>query len=288
MGRAKASWYEREEIEKVTIDWVKTNCRITERERELLRLVYDRKLVRRDHLEVISESYRHLGSNRTRLMNRSIKKLYQSLIFDKTHEAQIYGRGNTPSIIALDRGGSLLLNVQHKRRIPYNKYIVNDKTFYRKKLPANYRHINGINQLEVDTILLCEETGNQILGWHHESPQELHFGGERIILIPDIGLHLKLKEKPFYAFVEYDTGSENRGYKDRFPIIHDKIIKYRKFKASKLWIETYPYFPMLLFVTEDERRIDFFNNECEANKLQGFGIYYKNYSKWLRHLFNMF
>jgi hypothetical protein len=287
MARARGSWYERKEIEKVTLDWVKTNCKLTSREIELLQLVYDRKLVRRDHLEIISESYRNLGDSRTRLLNRAIKKLYQNMCLDKVHEVQEIGRGNTPCIVGLDKGGSMLLSVPHKKRISHRKSIVNGNTYITRMLPANFRHINGVNQLEVDTILFCEETENELIGWHHEKPQELHYGQEKVVVIPDVRMELKMREKPFYAFIEYDTGSENRGYKDRFPTIHEKIIKYRKFKASKLWVEEYPYFPMLLLVTEDDKRIPFFNQKCKENKLQGFGVYSESYVKFLKHLANM-
>lgn len=290
MGRIGGKWFERKEIEKVTLDWVKTNCKLTQREIELLRLVYDRKLVRRDHLEIISKSYRDSGDNRTRIINRAIKKLYQNMCLDKVHEAQDIGRGNTPCIVGLDKGGSILLNVPHKKRISHHKSIVNGNIYITRSLPANYRHINGVNQLEVETILFCEETNSELKGWYHEKPQELYYGQERIVVIPDIRMELKFNTEPsksFYAFIEFDTGSENRGYKNRFPIIHDKIIKYRKYKFSKLWMEEYPYFPMILFVTEDDKRIDFFNRKCKENKLQGFGIYYENYTKFLRHLFDI-
>lgn len=287
MGRVRGNWYERQEVEKVTLDWVKTNCKLTNRESELLQLVYNRKLVRRDHLEIISPSYRVLGDNRTRLLNRAIKKLYQKMCLDKIHEAQEIGRGNTPCIVGLDKGGSLILNVPHKRRISHKKSFVNGRLYITRTLPANFRHINGVNQLEVDTILFCEGTENELIGWHHEKPQELYYGQEKVVVIPDVRMALKMRQKPFYAFIEYDTGSENRGYKDRFPTIYEKILKYRKYKASNLWTEEYPYFPMLLLVTEDDKRISYFNQKCKENNLQGFGIYSDNYISFLKHLSNM-
>lgn len=286
MGRIGGKWFERKEIEKVTLDWVKTNCKLTQREIELLRLVYDRKLVRRDHLEIISKSYRDSGNNRTRILNRAIKKLYQNMCLDKVHEAQDIGRGNTPCIVGLDKGGSILLNVPHKKRISHHKSIVNGNIYITRSLPANYRHINGVNQLEVETILFCEETNSELKGWYHEKPQELYYGQERIVVIPDIRMELKMREKPFYAFIEFDTGAENRRYKEP-PIIRDKIIKYRKYKVSKLWQKEYPNFPILLFVTEDEKRIDFFNRKCKENNVVGLGVYVDNYTKVLEKIATM-
>lgn len=289
MAKLRRGWYEREEVQKVNLDWVKTNCKLTSREKELLQLVYDRKLVRRDHLEIISKAYRYSGENRTRLLNRAIKKLYMKMCLDKVHEVQEIGRGNNPCIVGLDKGGSILLNVPHRKRITHAKSLVNGKSYITRSLPANYRHINGINQLEVDTILFCEGTENEIISWVHEKPQELHFGQEKVVVIPDIRMELKINTEPsksFYAFIEFDTGSESRGYKEP-PIIRDKIIKYRKYKVSKLWNEEYPYFPYLIFVTEDEKRIAFFNKKCKENGLRGVAVYYKNYANFLNKLATM-
>lgn len=284
MGGSREGWYEREEIQKITLDWVKTNCILTERERELLQLVYDRKLVRRDHLEVISESYRKLGISRTKLLNRAVKKMYKKMIFDKVHEEQEIGKGNKPSIIALDKAGSMILNVPHKKRILHKRSTMKGHYTIKRSLPANYRHINGVNQIEVESILFCEKFDYHILFWKHEIPLIFHYGGEKIHLIPDVFTEMKVKNKSILLFIEYDTGSENFRYKSNFPIIYDKIIKYKKYKASKLWANEYPFFPLILLVTEDDKRIQYFNQKCKEVGLKGFGIYYDNYTKFLKHL----
>lgn len=240
-------------------------------------------MVRRDMLEIISPSYRNLGSSRTRLMNRSVNKLFTNMCLDKVHEKQEFTSGNTPAILSLDRAGSLILGIPHKQRIKHIKSIVNGQTRITRRLPANYRHIHGVNQLEVDTILFCEETGNEIVRWVHEKPQELHYGNEKVVVIPDVGLELKVRQKPFYAFIEYDTSSENSGYKEP-PIIRDKVIKYKKYKLSRLWESEYPRFPFLIFVGEDEKRIEFWNRKCKENGLLGIGVYYENYRTFLERL----
>jgi len=291
LGRTRKGWYERpwEETEKITLDFVKTNCKITKREKELLKIINERKMVRRDMLEIISPSYRYLGENRTRLINRSVKKLFHNMCIDKINERQEFNSGNTPAILSLDRAGSIILGVKHKRRIKHVKSIVNGQTEITRRLPSNYRHINGVNQLEVDTILFCEDTGSELVEWVHEKPQELHYGVERLIVIPDIGMTLKLNTehpKTFYAFIEFDTGSE--GIREKEPkIIRDKIIKYKKYKLSRLWENDYPKFPMILLVTEDEKRTDFFNKKCRENGLLGLGIYYENYKEFLKRLADM-
>jgi Replication-relaxation len=283
MAGFKKGWYSRQEVERVTLDWIKVNCRITDREMELLKIIKDRKLVRRDMLEIISPSYRCLGNNRTEILNRAIRKLFRKMCIDKVHEERELGRGgNYPCTIALDKGGSLLLGVPHKRRILHHK----EGNYIRRSLPANYRHINGVNQLEVDTILFCEKTDSNISVWVHEKPQELYYGQDKVVVIPDVVMGLKFntgQSEPFYAFIEYDTGSESLRYKEP-PIIRDKVIKYKKYKLSKLWENDYPYFPVLLLVTEDQNRIDFFNKKCEENNIKGVGIYSENYTAFLERL----
>lgn len=288
MGKSGGKWYERQETKKITLDWVKTNCKFTEREKELLQLVYDRKLVRRDHLEIISPSYRSIQDKDVRrvLICRAIKKMYQRMCLDKVHEPQEIGKGNTPSIVSIDKGGSILLGVSHKQRISHTSSLVNGVEYITRSLPANYRHINGVNQLEVETILLCEETGVDILRWDHEVSKKFYHGEEMIHVIPDVFMEINLKKKPLLAYIEYDTGAESIRYKEP-PIIRDKVIKYRKYKISKLWVEDkLPYFPIILLVTEDIKRIKFFKDKCKENGLEGYGVYSENYNKLLRYLFS--
>jgi hypothetical protein len=247
-------------------------------------LVYDRKLVRRDHLEIISPSYRRLGENRSILLNRAIKKLFHQMVLDKVHEVQEIGKGNTPSIVAIDKGGSIILGVPHKKRITHKASTVKGITYITRNLPSNYRHINGVNQAEVDTILFCEHTNNDLLQWKLEVATTFHYNGEEKLFIPDAFMELRFGDKQFLAFLEYDTGSENLRKKNDFPIIYEKLQNYRRYKRSKLWIDKYAYFPVLLFVTEDENRIDYFNKKRREFGLEGVGIYYENYTDVLGHL----
>lgn len=283
MNIKRKGWYERPYIQKINLDWIKTNCRVTDREMEILKIIKDRKLVRRDHLEVISPSYRITGENRTKILNKSIGKLFRKHCIDKIHEERELGKGgNNPCVVALDRGGSLLLGIAHKRRIIHH----NSGEYLKRSLPSNYRHINGVNQLEVDTILFCEDANSEILAWHHEKPQELYYGQEKVIVIPDVGMTLKLNTEPprhLYAFIEFDTSSENRGYKEP-PILRDKIIKYKKYKLSKLWEKEYPRFPLLVFVCEDEDRIKFWSKKCKENGLASVGVYHTRFREFLERI----
>lgn len=287
MGRVREGWYEREEIQKVTLDWIKLNCKLTDREKELLQIVYDRKLVRRDHLEIISPSFRKLGNNRTILLNRSIKKMYKKMIFDKVHEQQELGKGSNPAILALDKAGSLMLGKPHKRRIIHKRTTMKGQYYIVRSLPSNYRHINGVNQIEVDTILLSEEMKFEIAQWKHEVSSKFHYGNEEILFIPDVFCELNLNGKTLLLFIEYDTGSENHRYKTNFPIIHEKIIKYKKYRASNLWKDQYQLFPLVLFITEDEKRIEYWNSISKEAGVKSIGVFVDKYVDVLRRLVEM-
>lgn len=299
MGKYKKSWYEREEGQKITLDILKSSTHLTSREFELLNIISERKLVRRKHLEMISESYRNYNGedrSRTNSLNRSITKMYRNTILDKTNEPQVFGKGNTSSIVSLDRGGSILLGIPHKPRIIQRKQELNNQTIVTRNLPANFRHIDGVNKLEVETIQFCEEHGYEIIAWTHEqnNKKTIFYGQDKITLIPDVFLILKIGKNLLFAFLEYDTGSESLRYKEP-PIIREKIEKYRVYKMSKLWLEEdwieymdKPQFPMVLFVTEDYKRIEFFNNKSKELGVKGLGIYYENYQDVIKKIATLF
>lgn len=283
MERNREGWYEREEVKKITADWVKLHCKLTDRERELLQLVYDRKLVRRDHLEIISPSYRKLGVSKTRLLNRAIKKMYKSMILDKVHEKQEVGKGNNPAIVSVDKAASMILGVPHRRRIIQKVSSHRGNEYVVRSLPSNAHHINGVNRIEVETILFCEENGYEMLDWQLEKPKIFNYNDERIVLIPDVLMVLGIEKKRLGVFVEYDTGSE--GIREREPkVIKDKILKYKRYRTSNLW-ESEKWqkhfeanvFPLILFVTEDDKRIEFWNRKCKEYGVKSVAMYVDKY-----------
>lgn len=289
MERTREGWYEREEIKKVTLDWVDGNCKLTQREKELLPLIYDRKLVRRDHLEIISPSYRKL-KNRTSLLNRAIKKLYKQMVLDKVHEKQEIGKGSNPAIVSIDKAGALILEKPFRKRIIHNKSKLKGEEYIVRRLPINYRHVNGVNSLEVQTILLCEEYGYELVMWELEQMRAFNYNNDRILLIPDVLMLLKINESYLVCFIEYDTGSE--GLREKEPkVIEDKIIKYKRYKSSMLWEneEWQRYFsdrvfPVVLFATLDNKRINFVNERSKELGVQILALHSDNYRIVLERL----
>lgn len=275
-------WYCRSEISgRITREWVLANCKITQREFELLKIIHKRKLVRRDMLEIISPSYRNLGPNRTRILNRSLTKLFKMSCIDKVHEKQTHMDGNTPAIVAIDKCGAMLLGVKHRPRIKRVTKTINGQEFIFRELPVNFKHINGINQLEVDTILFCEQSGSSLLNWVLEQEIKFHYGSEIVQIIPDVIAKIRMKNKDFALFIEFDMGTESARYTAP-PKIKEKIMKYKKYRASGLYKSQ---FPVLVFVANDKKRIDFFNSECEKIGLPGVGMFNEKYKTFLERVY---
>lgn len=288
----RKGWYEREEISKITHDWVRLNCKnITRREKELLQIVNERKLVRRDHLEIIHDGYRNVGDNRTSILNRSVKKLFEKLCIDKVHEEAEFMSGNLPAVLALDKAGAIVLGLdkRFRRRIKHtHKFIGNEKYVFRE-LPNNYPHIHGVNDLEVRTKLFCEEFGLQIVKWDlEEKNAKIIMFNERFSIIPDVFMMLRINNKPFSSFIEYDTGMEDHRYKDEFPTIRDKLEKYQKYKLSGSWKSEkwakFSGFPLLLFVTEDNSRVSYVNDKGGKLGLRVVALHTGQYEETLKSI----
>jgi hypothetical protein len=209
------------------------------------------------------------------------------MILDKVHEVQEIGMGNTPCIVAIDKGGSILLGVPHKYRITHKLSKVKETSYITRILPLNYRHVNGVNQCEVDTILFCEDTNNELLKWEVEVSATFFYNNEKISLITDAFVELKFGARNCLIFLEYDTGSENARRTTDFPIIYNKLVNYRRYFRSSVWQDKYKVFPLLLLVTEDGNRIEYFNKKCKELGLRGYGVYYEKYTNALGILSEM-
>jgi hypothetical protein len=291
---ARKGWYEREEVPTINHDWVSMHCKnITNREMKLLRIINDRRLVRRDHLEIIHEDFRNAGDRRTSILNRSIKKLFEKMCIDKVHEEAEYRNGNKPAVLSLDRAGAILLGLdkRFKRRIQHNDVrIIDTKKFIFRELPNNFPHVHGINELEVKTILLGDELGFDIVRWDlEEKNTKMYMYNQRYILKPDIFTILRVNKKPFMAFIEYDTGKEDNRNKDKFPVIREKLEKYHYYKLCgswkrESWAEILPFFPILLFVTEDKKRIPYINDKGQKMGLKVKAIHSSEYQETLKDL----
>lgn len=286
----KKKWYERQEILKINQDWVSMHCKnITKREMKILEILSERKLIRRDHLEIINDDYRKLGNNRTLILNRSLKKLFEKSCVDKVHEEPEFQKGNLPAVFALDRAGAILLkqDKKFKRRIKQIYKFGNGEKYPFRELPNNYPHIHGVNELEVQTILLGEEMGFEKWKWElEEKNAKIFMYNKRYVLIPDVFMILKIGKVPFIAYIEYDTGTEDLRYKDKYPTIREKLEKYMFYKLTKSWKEEgwakHSEFPILFFIVEDKKRIKYINQKGKALGLNVKAMHSSDYKKNLK------
>lgn len=302
MGRLRKGWYERQEVSRINLDWVKMNCKnITTREMKLLEIVEKRKLIRRDHLELLHPDYRK-NKYSTNVLNRSLSKLFESHCIDKIHEQQELMKGNTPAIISLDRAGAILLNEQRiinndevkpfKLRIKHYEKKIHGEIMTFRTLPTNFPHIHAVNELEIETRKLCGLYGCNRLFWYleEENLKKFKFNGEWVILKPDVFVIIIHNDKPILFFIEYDTGSEDFRYKTNFPTLKKKLEKYYHYKLTGIWtkekwakiIDT--DFPLLLFVTEDKKRIKYLRDKGVEFRLDIEVLLKNDYNKLLSYI----
>lgn len=260
---------------------------------ELLHIIQRRKLVRRDHLEIISPEYRYL-KDRTRTLNKSLSKLFQRMCIDKYHEEMEYMAGDSPAIIALDRAGTILLSrylnkdLRHSKKIDHIKKIYGNKTYYIRKLAVPFAHIHGVNQLEFETINLCEEIGANLLVWNLEYENYRKYGADQEAGIkPDVFMIIRVDNKPFVAYIEYDNGTEDKHQTKSIPYLTDKLKKYRMYMLSKEWgrenwFDLYPHFPPIIFVVQTKQRVGVLEEKAKELKLNLIAITKDNYQHMLR------
>lgn len=297
MGNSRRrGWWQREEVKRVNDDWVKMNCKnITNREKELLKIVNDRILVSREHLEVIHPAYRNIDG-RTNVLNRSIRKLFDKMCLDKAHMEAEFGKGNTPAIVCIDRAGALLLGTKFRRRLKHKKKVYHGEEYIFRELPSNYLHIHGINELEVSTIILCDNHDFKLIRWQLEAqntkklPENSQNDAKttQISLIPDVFCIIRVKNSVFMSFIEYDTGSENKGYNGNYPILGEKLERYNLYKMSGIWKHemwsksTGLGFPPILFVVHDQKRADYIIRKGKSLGLVVDAFLFSEYSDKLK------
>jgi hypothetical protein len=252
---------------------------------KILKEVNYRKLVSREHLEYIIEEYRNLKSS-TRVLNKSLSKLYLKHCLDKCHEEMEYGTGNAPAIYSLDRAGAILLDVPFKPRFVKRENVKNHNLF--TVLPSNWKHIQKVNELEIITLKKCFEVGAELIRWDLEEVNRVVIPTNKgnVTLISDVITLINNKNKPMLYFVEFDTGNEDFRYATQFPTLKEKIEKYHTYKISGLWKDKWFArigFPTIVFVTLDRKRIKYLQSLFSKLQLSAYVLEFEQYEKWLSH-----
>lgn len=237
--------YERPEVKQITKLWVKEYCKhVTERDMGLLQLLPERKLLRRNQIEIL---YPKFAS--TDRLNKRLRKLYELHVIDRIFPRVGPGEGSSQQYICLDRAGIILLGIER-----YNKPITTD-VLGNKALPLGWEHRVLINDYECHLVQLMHELGGSILAYESERP---HSFGDTI-LIPDIFCLFKISKRGFMFFIEVDLGTED------IPRLKHKLDLYTQYYLSKSWLQHdwahifhIPTFPRVLLFTEEgyQRRLN--------------------------------
>jgi hypothetical protein len=227
---------ERPEVKLISKQWVRENCRnVTDRDLGLIKAVYQRRLVRRDQIEIL---YPEFPS--TDFLNKRLTKLYKQHIIDRTYPPVGLGEGSSKQHICLDRAGAILLGIEK-----YNKPINPDKT-----LPLGWEHRIALNEYECIIRQTVKLLGAEIKLYQVEQPHAYL----DTKLIPDINCLITCNGKGYLFFIEVDLGTED------IPYVKRKLDSYVDYYMSREWLKEpwarvfkIPTFPRVLFLTENKR-----------------------------------
>jgi hypothetical protein len=237
--------YYRPEVKRITREWVRDNCKhVTERDLGLLRLIYNKRILRRDQIERL---YPEFAS--TDRLNKRLKVLYQKYLIDKVYPDVGLGQGSSKQHVCLDKAGLILLEAEG-----YNSPIYFNSVGQRS-LRQGWEHKVTLNEYECMIREVTNEIGAEVKMYEVEKSHPYL----DTKLIPDIFCLIKYKGKGYTFFIEVDLATET------VPQLKDKIDSYRDYFLSKSWTKQpfaslfkNPMFPRILLFTEENhtRRVN--------------------------------
>lgn len=246
---------DREPIKYITKSWVQENVKnITKRDLELLKIIYENKIVTRDQLITLHPSFSNKRQS-VNIINRRLKVLYDNYCIDRVQPTVGIGEGSSQYHITLDRAGAILLGIENFRSI----VIYDPSSYPSKRLPMYYKHTIGIVDMKCTITELLREIEGEIVYWGLEEENKIHFKFKKeFTLKPDVIAILRKNQNGFIFFYEHDQGTEFRN------IIKAKIEAYAAYRLSNIWINQrwakimkVPTFPTLVILTAgDEKRIE--------------------------------
>lgn len=221
------SKWEREVISRITRAWVDMHCRwVTERDFGILRLVDQFSMLTTKQLAILHPEFCCLRDPINGL-NRRLRKMWQHHILDRAWFEMGYGEGTSPAVYAVGSAGAKILEV---------KYTTPFKLDTRGTLvlPTQASHKLGVNDMA------CELTKLDLLsGWQSEF-KILSKTADAFVDFP--------------LFLEYDTGTEDRGCKNKFPTVMTQLEKKYRSAFIAGWNHK-GIFPAVIFVTKDKDRV---------------------------------
>lgn len=258
---------DREPIKYITKAWVEENTkRVTKRDKELLKIIEENKIVTRDQLITLHPSFIDIKQP-INVINRRLAVLYHSYCIDRVRPLVGIGEGSSQFHITLDRAGAILLGIENFRPL----MIYESNSYPPKRLPQYYKHTIGIVDLRCALIELLRERGGRILHWSLEDENKIEFSyKEKYILKPDVLTLVITKEKKgSILFYEHDQGTEHK------KVIKDKIEGYTAYRLSNTWLGSswaqimkVPTFPPVIFLTTGEKkRINWMKNLARKSSI---------------------
>lgn len=240
MGKIRRGRQEREEVGNITQEWVDMHCaRITERDKEILKLLGQFSIMSSRHLCVLTppaggENAFYTISRGQQRCNDRIRVLYDLHCVNKQSPLLPPGQGTSVQYVWLDRAGAKLLGIEKFRR--------------KKSLPLDYLHTAGI----LDTLCCFKEMERaSILEIMY---QEIEQKQKTWPLIPDLLFIIRANQKGYIVLIEVDRCEKKE--KDEA----EKIREYRSWQLSNQWLQEewasimpVPRFPRVLYAFDESK-----------------------------------
>lgn len=260
MSTRRVRRWERQEIHQVTRQWVQENCQnVTARDLHLGKMLLKRRIMRRDQIQFLHPGFRDLANPEVQV-NRRLRVLYDCHFIDRAFPAIAPGTGSSQAVVALDRAGAIMLEAPFKRVIRHQR---DGKGNIQRILPPDYRHTLAIHDFEISLLKHCFATGTELLRWRieYENQRRFVFNGEHVIRPDGFGIVRLPNGKGKAFFFEYDTGTEDYRCRNSFKRLTAKLKAYAAYRDSGVWLQEdwgrmLKEFPLLLFLTEDKKRIE--------------------------------
>ncbi|MFC7443090.1 hypothetical protein [Laceyella putida] len=264
-NRSVRKLYRRARIPKESrdLDYILSNKgQLTERQATLLNLLAERGYMTIDHILHLMPELAD-NKNSTLSATRLINKLVKYYLVDRAsyqYVTQWDGTEKRTTVIALGEIGSQAVSFyRHRTRIRYE----NGKPILSRKA----HHILQVNHMEIVFREVIAEMGFELVKDDKGKDVWLCECGNRVIgpdadLNPDAYTAIRDSKtgKIYHLLFEYDTGEEDRNYKNHFPTLTATFDKYVALKKSDEWYEKPAVqivenpFPLFFFVTEEKKR----------------------------------
>jgi hypothetical protein len=253
----------------LNLDWAKANVQLTDRKIEILKILHQHHLMTIEQLEYFHSSFGH-QSESLHLLRRDINKLHEVYFLDKALKKPVVqwdGSIKKTMVIALGEAGSQYVGWPEY----YKRIRIENSTAY---LPKTAHHTIRVHDMEIQTRELLKYLDIEVKAWAYECGNRIvnHSNG----LNPDAFCMMldRTNGKYYTAFLEYDTGKDDFGRRNKFPNLTKKIDRYKEIKDWNAWnakpisTRSENKFPHIFFVTEEPKRFPNLPKVFDSRRLE--------------------